>query len=378
MGEVGIGSLIFLVLFLLLLALSIRLGKDMLEKELRVLKSELRIKEEKRAGFLRQIENIKREKLYLEKKLTILSRLYAITKEMSFDMRFDELFNSLKNFLEENFQLEKFKVVLFKHENDERLLDRVYEVTGESKNYIKPDHALRDLTDSIAESKKPAFFEDTLAIPLIARRRIISAILIENVKKEDYDKFLILAPQVALQIERIKLFDNVEKLSIMDGLTGTFLRRYLLERFEEEISRAQQAHLSLSFIMADLDYFKKCNDNFGHLVGDVVLKEVANILKKNVREIDLVARFGGEEFCVLLPEASKDGAYAVGERIRKTIEDCTIKAYDESIKITISMGVSSFPEDSKDLDELIENADKALYEAKKQGRNRICLASQKS
>ena len=148
-----------------------------------------------------------------------------------------------------------------------------------------------------------------------------------------------------------------------------------MERLKEELSRAEQYNIDLAFIMVDLDHFKKCNDNFGHLVGDVVLKEVAGILKQNVREIDLVGRFGGEEFCILLPEANKADAYVVAERIRKAVEGYTIKAYDETLSITISMGISSFPEGSRGLDELIENADTALYEAKRQGRNRICVAS---
>ena len=167
----------------------------------------------------------------------------------------------------------------------------------------------------------------------------------------------------------------MEKLSIIDGLTHTFLRRYFLVRFREELSRSEEWGLNLSIIMVDLDRFKDINDSFGHLAGDVVLREVADILKKNVREIDLVARFGGEEFCILLPETDSAGAYAVAERIRKAVNDYIIKAYDESIKITISMGISSFPRDSRVMEDLIESADRALYRAKREGRNRACVAS---
>ena len=216
--------------------------------------------------------------------------------------------------------------------------------------------------------------ENVLGIPLIIRQKIISIILVENLKKDDCEKFLILAPQIALQIDRIGLFDSVEKISITDGLTGAYLRRYFVKRLKEEITRSEQCKMNLSFIMLDLDKFKECNDNFGHLVGDVVLKDVSNIITKNIREIDLVARYGGEEFCILLPEADKTGAHAVGERIRKSIEKHVIKAYDESTQITVSMGISSFPEDSKDVEGLIEAADKALYEAKREGRNIIHIS----
>lgn len=375
MGEIGLYDSIFFISFLVLLALAIRLGKDILGRETKIRRGGLTGKEKYRTELSRKLGNIKQEKAYLEEKLTSLSKLYTIMKEMSFDIRFKELFNSLKNFLEDNFRFGKFKIVLFKYKDSERSINKVYEISAESANFIEPDRALSDLADFVTKSKKPKRTGNTLAIPLIARRRVISAILIEDTKESDYGKFLILAPQIAMEIERVSLFDSVESLSIMDGLTGTFLRRYFLERLAEEVKRAKQSRMNLSFIMADLDYFKKCNDNFGHLVGDVVLKEVADILKKNVREIDLVGRFGGEEFCMLLPEADKAGAYLVGERIRKAVENHTIKAYDESVRITVSLGISSFPENSKSLDELIENADKALYEAKEEGRNRVSLAS---
>lgn len=317
------------------------------------LKNELKRMEDRRASLSRRLDKIKQEKLYLERKLIDLSKLYTITKEMSFDIRFNELFSSLRNFIKDNFQFEKFKIVLFKYEKSKRFVDKVYEIGGKIEDKSR----------------------DIMSIPLVARRRVISEILIENISKDDYDKFLILTPQVALQIERIKLFDEIERLSVTDGLTGTYLRRYFLERLREELSRAEQYNIDLAFIMVDLDHFKKCNDSFGHLVGDVVLKEVAGILKQKVREIDLVGRFGGEEFCILLPEANKADAYVVAERIRKAVEGYTIKAYDETLSITISMGISSFPEDSPGLEDLIENADTALYEAKRQGRNKVCLAS---
>lgn len=317
------------------------------------LKNELKRMEDRRASLSRRLDKIKQEKLYLERKLIDLSKLYTITKEMSFDIRFNELFSSLRNFIKDNFQFEKFKIVLFKYEKNKKSIDKVYEIGGKIEDKSR----------------------DIMSIPLVVRRRVISEILIENISKDDYSKFLILTPQVALQIERIKLFDEIERLSIMDGLTGTYLRRYFLERLKEELSRAEQYNMDIAFIMVDLDHFKKCNDSFGHLVGDVVLKEVAGILKQKVREIDLVARYGGEEFCILLPEANKADAYVVAERIRKAVEGYTIKAYDETLSITISMGISSFPEDSPGLDDLIENADTALYEAKRQGRNKVCLVS---
>jgi len=379
----------FLIFFACLLPISIWLGRAMLEGEIRLFKGALEEKEGLLFGPSRRLKKIRHEKAYLEKKLTDLSGLYTITKEMSFSLRFSELFKLLKNFLTENFRFEGFKIVFFKYDNIERHIDRVYEISAASEGYVKLGGVLDGIAGSAAKSKKHVFLErhedlfnfdfppslkNILAIPLMARRKAIAVILIENTNPDNRDKFLILAPQVAMQIERIGLFADVEKLSITDGLTGTFLRRYFLLRFKKEVVRVRECNTNVSFIMADLDNFKNTNDHFGHLVGDVVLKEIAGILKANVREIDLVARFGGEEFCILLPEADKVGAHAVAERIRKAVAGHTIKAYDESLRITLSMGISCLPEDANNLDELIENADKALYEAKRQGRNRVCLA----
>ncbi len=124
--------------------------------------------------------------------------------------------------------------------------------------------------------------------------------------------------------------------------------------------------------MIDLDYFKEKNDKFGHLVGDVILKEIAKILKSNLREIDIIGRYGGEEFSVVLAGIGRTGAIQVAERLRSSIEHSVFKAYDEKVSSTISIGIASFPEDGVDENSLIESADNALYKAKQKGRNMAC------
>ncbi|MDP2912837.1 MAG: GGDEF domain-containing protein, partial [Candidatus Omnitrophota bacterium] len=113
----------------------------------------------------------------------------------------------------------------------------------------------------------------------------------------------------------------------------------------------------------------KTNDTYGHLVGDVILKAMARIMRESVREIDLISRYGGEEFAICLPETGKAGAALVAERIRKKIEENTFRAYDESLKLTVSIGVSACPEDSANPADIIGSADAALYAAKKSGKN---------
>ena len=152
-------------------------------------------------------------------------------------------------------------------------------------------------------------------------------------------------------------------------MTGVYTRRYFIERFDEEIKRGALRKSNLAFLMIDADHFKAVNDQHGHLAGDQVLKEISNIIQENVRGIDIVGRFGGEEFCVVLPDTVPAGASVVAERIRKSAEKRVIKAYDSTLHITLSIGVAIYPSDGKQLEELMDKADWALYRAKSQGRN---------
>jgi diguanylate cyclase (GGDEF)-like protein len=188
---------------------------------------------------------------------------------------------------------------------------------------------------------------------------------------EEKEKFYILAQQFLLSLRRAKFYQKVQELSIRDSLTSLYNRRYFLERLKEEVNRADKFKLKFSFIMIDIDDFKKCNDFFGHLVGDYVLREVAKTIRDNIRHIDLACRYGGEEFCLLLLDTTKEGAFFAAERIRKNLEKKKIKAYDEELSITVSIGIASFPDDGKTELELIEKSDTALYIAKTKGKNQI-------
>ncbi len=171
-------------------------------------------------------------------------------------------------------------------------------------------------------------------------------------------------------LEKIHLYEQMETLSIHDSLTGVYNRRYFNMRLEEEAERAKKFSLKFSLLMIDIDHFKKVNDTYGHLVGDAVLREVAQKLQSCLREIDFVARYGGEEFVVILQETDKDGALFVAERIRSAIGAKKIRAFDEQLLITVSIGMVVFPRHTTYPELLIEVADKALYKAKKSGRNR--------
>jgi len=185
--------------------------------------------------------------------------------------------------------------------------------------------------------------------------------------------------EVALARLNMRLFevelakDNVEKLAITDPLTHLYNRRYLEEKFGDELLRAKAYRIPLSIIMADIDHFKIINDTYGHKVGDKVLEVLGVILKANVRDKDIVARYGGEEFMILLPNTSKLDAQKVAERIRKEIEETPLTEIGGPERFTASFGIAGFPEDGQDINDLFLKVDQALYEAKKLGRNRVIV-----
>lgn len=184
---------------------------------------------------------------------------------------------------------------------------------------------------------------------------------------------VIMKPLINLQMKRINLYETVQRLAITDGLTGIYVRRHFLDRFDEELLRAKHHNLNISVLMIDIDHFKEINDRYGHLVGDVVLKEITRLIQSNIREIDLLARYGGEEFVAALLDTSKDAAVVAAERIRENVGTSVIRAYDETVKVTISIGVAAYPEDGELKERLIEIADIALYRAKAEGRNQVCV-----
>lgn len=167
------------------------------------------------------------------------------------------------------------------------------------------------------------------------------------------------------------LYEMVEKMAITDSLTGLYVRRYFYERLSEELMRSKRHGFNLALLMIDIDDFKRCNDTYGHLVGDAVLKEMARIISENVREIDIVARYGGEEMSIVLPETAAEKAFVAAERLRKRIDENVFKAYDEKLNLTVSIGVAIYPQDGADIDSIIEKSDQALYAAKKSGKNLV-------
>lgn len=167
----------------------------------------------------------------------------------------------------------------------------------------------------------------------------------------------------------------LKDLANIDELTGVYNRREFNKLLKHELERSERYSHCFSLLLLDIDYFKKLNDTYGHQAGDEALRQIAAILKQEVRELDRVARYGGEEFVIILPETSTASAYAVVERIRQVISSYSLSFNGETIKMTISGGLATFPEDGSDSESLIYAADQALYTAKRSGRNQIIIYS---
>lgn len=173
--------------------------------------------------------------------------------------------------------------------------------------------------------------------------------------------------------DRVRAEENLKKLATTDDLTGLWNRRYFMERGVVEVGVMGRTGLPLSLLFIDLDYFKRVNDTYGHMAGDDVLRCVAKMLRSNVRSTDLVARLGGEEFCVLLPNTNIDAAIQLAEKLRTYFDAHSCPVGDEQIRCTISVGVATYTSDKGSFEDLLSKADQACYQAKENGRN--CVAS---
>ena len=169
------------------------------------------------------------------------------------------------------------------------------------------------------------------------------------------------------------LKDDLETQAKMDPLTKILNRRAFVEELKKELARSRRESLTFSLIMADIDHFKTINDNFGHLAGDSVLISFTQMVTENLRINDVLSRFGGEEFLILLPNTPKKYAAETAERIRKIVEITNHPFNGKNINYTVSLGVTSFDIDAQNKEELLENVDIALYDAKSNGRNKVCI-----
>ncbi len=212
-------------------------------------------------------------------------------------------------------------------------------------------------------------------LPLVIEGRTLGILVLwgGNLREADMAAASVFANQVAIALENARLFKEVERLAITDELTGLYNRRHLLELSEREFNMARRYQHPISIIFLDLDDFKQINDLYGHAAGDQALRAVAKRARACIRSVDVLARYGGEEFTILLPETDNSTALEVGERLRREIAASTIETEQGAISLTASVGVATTHAPPSDLAYLIDQADRAMYEAKQGGGNRVVV-----
>ena len=228
----------------------------------------------------------------------------------------------------------------------------------------------------------PAFPGSTTRSELAAPIRFGDRLLgVLNVESDDLAAFdntdvtvlMTMADQVALALENAGLFSEVQRLAAMDGLTGVYNRRHFFELAEVEFNRTRRYGPPLAAIMLDIDNFKQFNDIYGHAIGDTVLRCVSNECRQNLRVTDILGRYGGDEFSILMPETNPQQAITVAQRLIHTIATCHVSVGSEQVLITVSMGVAMLEQGTPDLAALIHRADTAMYAAKQAGRNQVVV-----
>jgi len=224
------------------------------------------------------------------------------------------------------------------------------------------------------------FFVETasrMCIPLVSFGQTLGVLVLDSAElgafhANDVQSLESVADICSNAIQNAHYVDRVKQLAYLDGLTGIFNRRFFELRIAEEIERARRFNVGMAVIMVDIDQFKRLNDEFGHLLGDEVLRQVSSIFSQQLRKIDVVCRFGGEEFAILLPQTNPQHAFSVAEKLRRLVETWQFPGVPRPV--TISAGAATYPDHGTTRDDLVKAADAGLYAAKLAGRNRVLLA----
>lgn len=347
-----------------------------------------------RSKLLRMFDILNQRTSELEKSQAQIETIYETSRTLGERLNLGEVVEEILNIVQKIMGYKFFSIFRLADQGKVCLLGEIKEGRKASAAESKPQR-LRGILRSVVDdgrsvrvfdvTKEPEFETDAagvrsfMAVPLVSRRKVIGVMHAQSTRTgafldQDEKIFSILAGSAALALENALLHQRTQELTIVDDLTGLFNYRYFGRKLATEIMRAQRYHQPLSLIMIDIDWFKKCNDTYGHLFGNLVLKDLAERTRESVREVDVVCRYGGEEFAVILPQTKKTDAQMIGERIRRRVEsaDFVSDTKDSRVRITVSLGVATFPENGRTSKELIENVDRALYMAKGRGKNLVC------
>jgi len=341
---------------------------------------------------------IERTNRMLEQLVRDLSLIYEIGQEVNSIIDLDRLYATIAATLKKHLRVHEFALLAFDEGREELQVKAAYGFENADAITRMTFRKGEGITGLAAETGRKIYIKDTsretrflnykcerplepsafLSVPLMYKDEVLGVVNfgrrgVGSFTYQDVKMLSLVAGQVALAIANARLYTRTRELSVKDELTGINNRRHFQTMLQMEWKRAVRFHRSLSLIMLDVDHFKPYNDTFGHLQGDKVLKQIGGLLRRNLREVDTVARFGGEEFVLLLPDTDKRGAIAVAEKVRLLVEGHGFVNEDraETRQVTISCGIATYPDDVEEMDNLIDHADIALYKAKELGRNRI-------
>jgi diguanylate cyclase (GGDEF)-like protein len=320
-----------------------------------------------------------------------LEAINTIAQQMTVVLDLTELLNKVCSLIATSFEIDHVSIVLKEEEN---LSVRAH--NGPPSTRIPEDGRLpagtglwsaalasgRTMMENKADSKfdDTLFFPDThsrMCIPMISFGQTLGVLILDTTRPDafsgsDQRTLESVADICANAIQNAQHVERVRQLAYIDGLTGIFNRRFFEVRILEEIERARRFNAGMAVIMVDIDQFKRLNDEFGHLLGDEVLRQVSSIFSQQLRRIDVVCRYGGEEFAILLSQTTSEHAMRVAEKLRRTVESWQFPGVPRSV--TISLGTAMYPQHGQNRDELVKAADAGLYGAKQAGRNRAMLA----
>ena len=357
--------------------------------------------------YKKQIEEksriIERTNRTLEHLVKDLSLLYEIGQEVNSVIDLEMLYENITATLKKYLKISEFAILVY-DENREDLIVKAASGFPDNEAIFRTSFKKGEgISGMVADTGKRIYVKDTgkeerflhykgerrvenasmLSAPLIFKNEVLGVINfgrpgINSFSFSDIKMLTLVAGHVALAIANARLYTKTRELSVKDELTQLYNRRHFQQMLHREWKGAVRFVRDLSLIMIDVDHFKIYNDTFGHPQGDIVLKQIGQILHRNLREVDTVARFGGEEFVLLLPDTDKHGAIAVAEKVRRLVEQhrFTTEGREAEHPITISAGIASYPDDVSEMDDLIDHADIALYRAKEGGRNQVvCFAA---
>ncbi len=320
--------------------------------------------------------------------------LYEAAKTISSSLELESVLNNLVQVTCQAFTYEQGAILLVDERSGDLVVEAIYGYAPGTRGYRIP--AGKGITGAVQRTGKPEIVADVrrdgryigvtervvseIAVPLISEGRVIGVFNLESTKRgafgqRDLRILTALAGYATIAIENARLFEKTKRLAITDGLTELYNHRYLHEALERTLERCRRDEQPLAVIMLEIDSFKRYNDTYGHQRGDEVLRIVADLLRKGSRASDIVARYGGDEFMIVLPNTSKETASEIAERLRRAVEAYPFLLGESIVTtVTLSVGVAASPDDGGTVDALVDAVDRAQYTAKRSGGNKVYVA----